>query len=358
VNLLIVRSLVLPVFATLVSSCNGATPPNVQSSAAFRRAPSSDVHLYVVDSVGGKIYRYPLSNGLPQATPDEVFATVANGKFLGVDRAHNIYVAGSNTSTGFVEKFSPKGSPLGTAQLGVTVAAFATDADGYFYVVPGTNAGEVYTYSPSAIGSGSTAQPVAVLTGKTQGGGGYESPGLAIEGRAPLYQAGILWINVFDHPRKTSYESVAIKRPRLGFAPYFDGALAVTGSGQLYANIGFGDYCEGSRRSCRPYYWYLTDFGAISRDLVRDKFNVIRARNCFFAGSSGARRRAQPSSGSFYYRSSGVVTGMAVFDGYVDAACTGDASAVWVYRADDFVHQKPVEVLSGPTIPTDAKIGP
>lgn len=86
---------------------------------------------------------------------------------------------------------------------------------------------------------------------------------------------------------------------------------------------------------------------------------MIRGRDCYFAGSGGVqpKRVARPLT-NYYYRTSGVVTGMAIYAGYVDAACTGDAAAVWVYRANDFYRQNAVEVLTGPTIPTDAKIGP
>lgn len=353
------RRLFVACSALLISSCTSALAPSSLGSPFARHASSSSAHLYVVDSLTGNIYRYALSNGLPQTSPDEVFATVHDARFLGVDRKQNIYAAGSSGSTGFVEKFSADGSLLGTAQLSANVEAFATDDDGYLYVVPGNDAGPVYTYSPDAIGSGSVAQPIAILTGKQQGGGGFAAtPGLTIDSNGVLYQASFHWINVFKHPRKTSKENSTIKLPRLGWAPTYDGAVALTGSGQLYANIGFGDTCEGSRRSCRPYYWFLTDFGATSGDLVRDKFQMIRSRNCFFAGSSGVRRRAHSLSGSYYYRSSGVVTGMAVYDGYIDAACTGDSTGVWVYQANDYAHQKPVEMLSGPTRPTDAKIGP
>jgi|GEM_PF-6653646 len=57
-----------------------------------------------------------------------------------------------------------------------------------------------------------------------------------------------------------------------------------------------------------------------------------------------------------------MVTGMAVFEGYIDAACTNgyaSGAAVWVYDANAFgQHQRAVETLSGLTTPSDAKVGP
>jgi hypothetical protein len=338
----------------LLVGCMNVAQPSTPTSSLSRSSSSSAAHLYVVDSLNGKIYRYPLTGGLPQTSPDELFATVPGAKYLGVDGAQNIYAAGSSGTAGFIEKFSAGGTLLGTAQLGVQVSGFAVDSDGYLFVAPGSDS-VVNTYAPSAIGSGSTAQPIATLTGEHQGGSGYHAaPGLTIAGRGPLYQASVELINVFNHPRKTSQESSTIKKPRLGYAPEYGGALALDDTGDLYADVGFGDYCEGPLHACSPFYWYLTDFDALSTTHGKRHGEMLRARNCYFAGSSGAR----PDSRYYYYRASGVVTGMAVYDGYVDAACTGDDSAVWVYRAGEFAHQKPVEALTGATIPTDAKVGP
>ncbi|MGP8101683.1 MAG: hypothetical protein ACLQHL_13155 [Candidatus Cybelea sp.] len=53
---------------------------------------------------------------------------------------------------------------------------------------------------------------------------------------------------------------------------------------------------------------------------------------------------------------------MAVFEGYIEAACTNgyaSGAAVWVYDANAFgQHQRAVETLSGLTTPSDAKVGP
>jgi hypothetical protein len=49
---------------------------------------------------------------------------------------------------------------------------------------------------------------------------------------------------------------------------------------------------------------------------------------------------------------------MAVYGGYIDAACSGDSVGVWVFRAERFKDQSPVEQLTGLVNPTDAKVGP
>jgi len=149
-------------------------------------------------------------------------------------------------------------------------------------------------------------------------------------------------LNVFDHPRKTSTQSATISVPKGGWGPRFSGALVFDENNRIYANIGYQDYCEG--RGCRSYYWHLTDFDAISRGLGPGrKDRWIHAGDCAY---------------DYSYRINGTVSGMAVFGGYLDAACRGDTVGVWVYRADAFMRQQAVKTLSGLTAPSDAKIGP
>jgi hypothetical protein len=71
----------------------GAIPQRAATSISH--GTSSSRHLYVADPGSGAIYRYALANGLPQTSPDEVFAKVPGVDYLGVDGAGHIYAAGS-----------------------------------------------------------------------------------------------------------------------------------------------------------------------------------------------------------------------------------------------------------------------
>jgi hypothetical protein len=304
---------------------------------------SSSHHLYVADPGSGAIYRYVLTSGLPQTSPDEVFANIPGVEYLGVDRAGNIYAAGSDSSGGFVQKFSAGGALLGKIALNTSVGSFAVDNDGFMYVAPDAYSNQAFTYSPKSFKSSGPAQPIATLTAEGGSTGPREFISIAADDKGHLYDAAYFGLNVFDHPRKTSSQSATIGVPKGGWKPLFSGALAFDENNRIYANIGYQDYCEG--RGCRNYYWHLTDFDAISRGLGPGrKDRWIHAGECANDYSS--------------YRLNGIVSGMAVFGGYLDAACRADTAGVWVYRADAFMRQHAVETLSGLTRPSDAKIGP
>jgi hypothetical protein len=190
-----------------------------------------------------------------------------------------------------------------------------------------------------------------MLTAQGSSNGPSEFIGLAAGANGRLYASAFFGLNVYNHPRETSSQSATIALPVRGWRPTFSGAVAFGDHNRLYANIGFLDYCTGSRRRCHTYWWHLTDFDAIADALGPHRTDRwILAQNCF------AYLNAPPG------KVSGTVTGMAAFDGYVEAACTnayGSNTGVWVYRAEDFGrHQHAVEQLTGVTTPTDAKIGP
>jgi hypothetical protein len=319
----------------------GAIPQRAATSISH--GTSSSRHLYVADPGSGAIYRYALANGLPQTSPDEVFAKVPGVDYLGVDGAGHIYAAGSENSSGFVQKFSAAGTLLGKIALDISVGSFAVDNDGFMYVAPDIYGHQAFTYSPKSFKSSGHAKPIATLTAEGGSTGPSEFISIAADDKGRLYDAAYFGLNVFDHPRRTSSQSATIGVPKGGWGPRFSGALAFDESNRVYANIGYQDYCEG--RGCRNYYWHLTDFDAISRGLGPGrKDRWIHAGECASDYSS--------------YRINGFVSGMAVFGGYLDAACRGGNAGVWVYRADAFMRQHAVETLSGLTRPSDAKIGP
>ena len=275
--------------------------------------------------------------------PTKFLRKIPGVGYLGVDRAGHIYAAGSDNSGGFVQKFSAAGTLLGKLTLDVSVASFAVDNDGFMYVAPDAYGDQAFTYSPKSFKSSGPAQPIATLTPEGGSSGPSEFISIAADDNGRLYDAAYFGLNVFDHPRKTSSQSATISVPKGKWAPLFSGALAFDENSRVYANIGYQDYCEG--RGCRKYYWNLTDFDAISRGLgPRRKDRWIHAGDCANDYSS--------------YRENGIVSGMAVFGGYLEAAGRGGTVGVWVYRADAFIRQHAVETLSGLTAPSDAKIGP
>jgi hypothetical protein len=336
------------VAAAIVAGCGalptgapGATPQSMATS--IFDGTSSSRHLYVADPGSGAIYRYALTNGLPQKSPDEVFAKVPGVEHLGVDRAGHIYAAGSENSGGFVQKFSARGRFLGKFALDISIGSFAVDNDDFMYVAPDIYGHQAFTYSPNSFKSSGSAQPIATLTAEGGSTGPSEFISIAVDDKGRLYDAAYFGLNIFDHPRKTSSQSATIAVPKGDWAPRFSGAIAFDEHDRVYTNIGYQDYCEG--RGCPGYYWYLTDFDAITRGLGPGrKDRWIHAGDCADDYSS--------------YRNNGIVSGMAVFDDYIDAACLGDTDGVWVYRADAFMRQHAVESLSGLTRPSDAKIGP
>jgi hypothetical protein len=322
---------------------NDMQPPLVS------KGTSSNHHLYVADPGSGAIYRYALVNGLPQTSPDEVFAKLPSVAFLGVDRNGDIYAGGTASGGGFVQEFSPSGALLGKAQLNIPVAAFAVDLDGYMYVSPRTTGNQAFTYAPKSLHRRGTAKPIATLTAQGSNGAN-EFASLAADAKGRLYAAAFGGMNVYNHPRRSSSQSLTIAVPKRGWHPYFVGALAFSERSRVYANIQYLDYCGGGIRRCHTVWWHLTDFDAISQLGGRREDRWILAQNCYTYST------APPG------KISGNVTGMAVFGGYIEAACTNDYASdtsVWVYRAEDFgQHQHAVEILSGLTAPSDAKIGP
>ena len=237
--------------------------------------------MYVADPGSSAIYRYALTNGLPQTSPDEVFAKLPGVDYLGVDRAGHIYAAGSESSGGFVEKFSADGTLLGKIALDTPVGSFAVDNDGYMYVAPYAYKDQAFTYSPKSFKSSGPAQPIATLTAEGGSTGPSEFISIAADDKGRLYDAAYFGLNVFDNPRKTSSQSATIGVPRGGWGPRFDGAVTFNENNRIYANIGYQDYCEG--RKCRYYYWHLSDFDAISRGLGHGrKDRWIHAGDCAF----------------------------------------------------------------------------
>jgi hypothetical protein len=309
--------------------------------------PKGGPHLYVADAAAGDIERYSLVNGRPQQAPDETFASVPGIEYLGVDHNGFIYGAGNQSGNGFVEKYSADGQLRGTATLSMRIATFAVDRDGYFYVAPSAYGYVAYTYAPSAFGEAS-AEPIATLSA-TGGSGHDQFVYMATGDHDRLYVAAYDYINVFDHPRKSSSsQSGSFAPPVIGWLPRFSGALAFDQTNRLYANVEYDGYCVGFHwRRCHAYFWRLTDFDAVSQPLQRNrKDHIVYAKDC--------KTLTDAPNGWL----AGTVTGIAVYGGYIDAACTGDTAGVWVYEANDFEHQHAVEMLSGVSDPTDAKIGP
>jgi hypothetical protein len=317
----------------------------LQAATAPSQGTSSNRHAYVADPGSGAIYRYALVNGLPQSAPDETFAKVPNAHFLGVDEKGNIYAAGPTSSAGFVREFSPNGKLVGKATLGISIGAFAVGAAGFFYASSGNN--QAFTYAPTALHRQGVAKPIAMLTAEGSSNGPTQFVSMAEDVNGRLYAAAFGGINVYYHPHRSSSENFTIALPKVGWGPYFGGAVAFDQANRVYANVQYLGYCGGR---CRKYQWRLTDFYAISGLGHRREDRWILAKNCY------ANAEAPPG------RISGDVTGMAVFDGYIEAACTdvyGSNTSVWVYHADEFgVHQQAVETLGGLVAPSDVKIGP
>jgi hypothetical protein len=159
-------ALCICVAVAMLAGCGGSqtpvgapgTMPQASAISMFR-GTSSSRHLYVADPGSGAIYRYALTNGLPQTSPDEVFAKIPGVDYLGVDRAGHIYAAGSNNSGGFVQKFSAGGTLLGKIALDISVGSFAVDNDGFMYVAPDAYGDQAFTYSPKSFKSSGPAQP-------------------------------------------------------------------------------------------------------------------------------------------------------------------------------------------------------
>jgi hypothetical protein len=320
-------------------------------SAQANTSPNG--HLYVADSGSGAILRYALVDGLPQTSPDEIFAEVPQVHDLGIDGQGDIYATSSTNSVGFVRKFSPEGKLVGKARLGTSIAAFAVGAGGYIYVSSGNN--QAFTYAPAVFHHRGTAKPIATLTATGGSNGPIVFISMAEDTNGRLYASAGAGINVYYHPHRTSSQNFTVSLPPQRWArrwgPWYGGAVAFDEGSLLYANVQYHVYCSGGARRCENYWWHLTDFDAISGRGHKREDRWILAENCYT--SVGA-----PSG-----RLSGNVTGMAVFDGYMEAACTntpyGSSTAVWVYKSDAFgVRQPAVETLSGLTTPTDVKVGP
>jgi hypothetical protein len=329
-------------------------PGGVALRAGNARADTStNGHLYVADSGSGIIYRYALIDGLPQTSPDKRFADVPQVRNLGVDRKGNIYATNSVNGVGVVRKFSPNGKLVGKARLGTSIVAFAVGAGGFFYASSGND--QAFTYAPSAFHHRGIAAPVAVLTATGGSNGPIVFISMAEDASGRLYASAQAGINVYYHPHRTSSQNFTIGLPRQKWArrwdPWYGGAVAFGEASLLYANVQYHVYCSGGPKRCQNYWWHLTDFDAISGLGHKREDRWILAENCY------------TSVGGPPGRLSGNVTGMAVFDGYIEAACTntpyGSSTAVWVYKADAFgVHQPAVETLSGLDAPTDVKVGP
>ncbi|HEY2476268.1 MAG TPA: hypothetical protein VGI19_15885 [Candidatus Cybelea sp.] len=317
---------------------NGALPLH---GASLPATSSGGPHLYVAD--GTTIYRFALVNGLPNTTPEKVFATGPTVGFLGVDGSGAIYAAGtSGTGAGFIEKYDGNGTLEGTAKLEEKVGAFAVDSQGYMYVGIGGGADFAFTYAPNIFKEAS-AQPIATLMAK----GGYQFVKLAVGDRGRLYTAAFQNVNVFYHPHQSaSGPSATFKTPPISWSPVFPAALAFDENNRFYGSLSYLDYCN--RRCSRTKYKFLyTDFDNVLHPLAANRSDhIVYGRGCRI-------RTSAP-----YGWTPGYVTGMAVYGGYIDAACSGDTVGVWVFRANRFGHQYPLERLSGLVNPTDAKVGP
>lgn len=317
------------VTASCMQSPRGASLPSTASASTT----SAYQHLYVADPGSDAIYRYALVDGLPQTTPDETFASVSNPSRLGVDASGNIYAQSTST----IYKFSASGSVLGY----FTIAApggFAVDREGYTYVA---SSSQIAVYAPKAYKMHGMVSPIATLTAT----GSYNQiEDLATDDRPRLYASVWGGIDIWNHPHRTSpSQSVTILHPfpKINNDALFNQAMAFDENQRLYAGVGYGSYCG----RCKQQYWEDTDFDAIS-DWLRPgrKDQMILAGECVNSYST--------------YMFGGMVTGMDVKEGYLEAACTGDTTAVWVYRADQFGRQHAVEALEGLTKPSDAKVGP
>jgi hypothetical protein len=318
--------------ASCMQPSNGAHVPGlVGASKTFAHQ-----HLYVADPGSGAIYRYALIDGLPQTTPDKTFASLTNPSRLGVDASGNIYAQTPNT----VYKFSKDGTVLGYFTI-TTPGAFAVDFEGYTYI--GAYAGsQIAVYAPQAYKMHGMVNPIATLT--ATGGNYNQIVDLATDDKPRLYASAWQGIDIWNHPHQTSpHQSLSILHPlpKINNDAVFNEAMAFDENHRLYAGVGYLSYCG----RCKQQYWEDTDFDAISGWLRPGrKDQMILAGECVDSYST--------------YMFGGMVTGMDVKDGYLEAACTGDTTAVWVYRADQFARQHAVETLEGLTSPSDAKVGP
>ncbi len=353
-----VRIALLFVSGAMLAGCSGSHGGQADAfapvtSAAQHARSGGSTHLYVADQGAGAVLRYALADGLPSTLPEETFATIPNVQFLGVDRKGTIYAAGTNRDgftpgsgeIGFVQKYDANGTLLGSATLGLGIAAFAVDADGYMYVNDNPWGNQVKVFSPSAFGNG-LAQPVALL--EANGRKGSDSfVYLAAGSGDRLYAAAYEAVNVFDHPHRPAMtQDATVAAPSGAFRPVFDGAMTFDSTNHLVANLEYLDYCAGKDERClRKYRYLVTDFDSLLRPLQtgrRDR--IVMGSDCYSWGSGG--------------RISGTVTGMADYSGYIEAACQGMTESVWVYRAGDFHDQRALESLGGLSYPTDVKVGP
>jgi hypothetical protein len=328
-----------PILATvLLTACAGTAPTSDRFAPTVERSSASaGPHLYVADNRAGAIYRFSFVGGLPHVAPDETFAQLPGVYFLGIDASQSIYAATGRT----IVKLSSKGTVLGSFSPNASITAFTVDPGGYTYVVP-SNHSTVLVFSPKAFQS-RVAKPIATLTATGQNTSDLVS--IATDPQGRLYGAAIWGLDIFDRPHRTSSQTVTIlpPHPKNDDVAWFSGALAFDRQQRLYANIGYQDYCQG--RNCGHYnYWLDTNFDALSNWRKPGRSDsMIYAGECYIFASG---------------RLPGTVTGMAVYGGYLDAACSGDVSGVWVYRADRFKRQHAVEQLTGLLAPTDAKVGP
>ncbi len=205
----------------------------------------------------------------------------------------------------------------------------------------GTITNQAFTYAPDAF-TETSALPIATLTAP---GTSAQFSSLAVGASDRLYSAASQQVDVFDHPHNSaSAPSATFVVPSGPWVPVFEGALAFDEHDRFYGNLQYLGYCN--RRCSRTTYRYLyTDF-----DKVLDPLQSSRKDRV--VDGTGCKMWTSAPNGWL----PGQVTGMAVYGGYIDAACTGETVGVWVFRADSFSKQKPVEELL--VNPTDAKIGP
>jgi hypothetical protein len=327
--------LALGAMAFILTACS--VPPSRPTALSSVTANASAAsHLYVADPGSNAIYRYELINGLPQNLPDETFATLSNLWRLGVDASGHIYAE----TTSEVYEFSKSGRVLGYFDI-PTPGAFDVDVAGYTYVAPSSS--QISVYAPEAYRTHGMAKPIATLTAS---GNGYNQIAyLASDARPRLYASAWSGIDIWNHPHRTSpKESLIILHPlpRINADAVLDEAMAFDENDRLYAGVGYLTYCG---RHCKRQYWEDTDFDAISGWLKPGREDdMIYAGECSLDYSS--------------YMFGGMVTGLAVRDRYLEAACSGDTTGVWVYHADRFGRQHAVEQLGGLASPSDVKVGP
>jgi hypothetical protein len=325
-----------------VAACSStAEPLAFRTIANVATGASKSGHLYVADPGSNAIYRYDLVDGLPQTFPDEIFATLSNPSSLGVDASGHIYAEASTE----VYEFSKNGTVLGYFDI-PAAGAFAVDVQGYTYIAASKS--QIAVYSPKAYQVHGMGKPIATLTAS---GYNYDDIAyLAADAQQRLYASAWRGIDIWNRPHQTSSKQSLIilhPLPRINSAAWFNEALAFDENQRLYAAVGYQTYC-GSR--CKKQYWEDTDFDAVTGWLKPGrKDRMIYAGECWLGYTTDY------SSG---YELGGTVTGLAAYGGFLEAACRGDTTEVWVYRADRFGRQHAVETLDGLTAPSDVKIGP